>query len=252
EISSELAVEEAQFFAEIKHNYGIVHFIPGLEQTLLALHRLRGKRGKTLAEDAAIIEERARLLNAGENAFARAAGNKLISANEIIYSFRVFHGETGQASAIERTTAQRVAFTIQLRLTMDYGSLSAENKIFNDTVIAQLAGEYIAFLQLLTATPEAREWEYQQRVLNYNVYRSTTNNYVTRIIELSAEIADFIREKNILEEREARLLEKRREELAGFKLPLALRQAIADLLGIKPEDLDPAVARHKAAEVSAA
>jgi hypothetical protein len=38
--------------------------------------------------------------------------------------------------------------------------------------------------------------------------------------------------------------------LAGFKLPLALRQAIADLLGLKPEDLDPAVARRTAEEVS--
>ena len=110
----------------------------------------------------------------------------------------------------------------------------------------------MTFLQLLTATPEAKEWGERQIFLNSNINNNIINSYVARIIELSAEIADFIREKNIQEEKELKLLEKRREELAGFKLPAALRKAIADQLGIKPEDLDPAVARREAEKVSVA
>jgi hypothetical protein len=249
EFSDGPAAEEARFFAELEHKYGAVLFIPGLDRVLLALHRLRGKRGLTLAEDMAIIEERARLLDALENAFTRAADNKSVSANTIVDSFRVFQKETDETDAVARVTVQRVAFTIQFRLTMDYSSLSAENKRFNDTVLAELAGEYAAFLQLLAVPPEAKEWSRQLRSWNNNISRDTINIYVARIIELSAEIADFIREKNIQEEKEIKLLEKRREELAGFKLPAALRRAIADRLGLNPEDLDPAVAR-KAAEIT--
>jgi hypothetical protein len=252
ENSNELAVEEARFLAGLKHKYGVAEFIPGLEQSLLDLHRLRGRHGGASAENAAVRAERARLLQSGENAFTRAARNKSTPANAIADSFRVFYLEieTDEISVTEHIILGRIAFTIQFRLTMDYSSLSAENKRFNDTVLVQLAGEYIEFLQLLIIPPEAREWARQQRSLNNNVYNDTINSYITRIIELSAEIADFIREKNIQEEKETQLLEKRREELAGFKLPPALRQAIADLLGLKPEDLDPAVARRAAQEVS--
>ncbi|MDR1453533.1 MAG: hypothetical protein LBJ25_06135 [Candidatus Margulisbacteria bacterium] len=191
-------------------------------------------------------------MRSGEDAFTWAADNKSVHVNTIVDSFRVFYLEaiTDETSETGHIILGRIAFNIQFRLIMDYSSLSEENKKFNNTVLAQLAGEYTEFLQLLTVPSEAKEWARMQRFLNNNVSSDTINKYITRIIELSAEITDFIREKNIQEEKEIKLLERRREELAGFKLPPALRRAITDLLGLNPEDLDPAVAR-KAAEVAA-
>jgi hypothetical protein len=152
----------------------------------------------------------------------------------------------------DKNTEREIAFIILPRLIRDRHLLSEENKAFVDTTIVKLAKEYELFVLLTTPSRVTQEWK-QNLEKEYLDNSSEVLNYcIARVIELSSAIADFIREKNIQEEKEKKLLEKLREELTGFVLPAGLRQAIAQKLGINPEYLDPAVARRKAEEVSAA
>jgi hypothetical protein len=155
-------------------------------------------------------------------------------------------------SSTDVLTTRSVAHILSPRIKQDRVKLSGDLQDFADTTLVKLAKEYELFVLLTTPSSVTQEWKYNLKSVHLNVSNEALNYCIARVIKLSSAIADFIREKNIQEEKENKLLAKLREELTGFVLPAGLRQAIAQKLGIKPEDLDPAVARRKVEEVSAA
>jgi hypothetical protein len=209
-------------------------------------HKLRGWHGRTPLAEAERIAE----LNKVNSAIA-ARISSIDNTNDAVGAFWLFVKVIAAGSELtsDIDTQRHIAFSLRPRAQRDRAQLSAFLQEFADTTIETLAKEF-ELAWLLTASEHTPGWEAKL----YSAYPNATINiieYGNNVIKLASAIADFIREKNTQEEKENKLLEKLREELTGFVLPAGLRQAIAQKLGIKPEDLDPAVARRKAEEVSA-
>jgi hypothetical protein len=179
------------------------------------------------------------------------ASNKGISADEAVIALCVselFILNTSESTG--KIVLGKMAFASRPHLAAEYDQLSDDGKAYFNDVIVPLAAEYAVYILLTSPSVEVQEWQDNLKATQFDISNNETlRNCIARVMKLSSAIADFIHEKNIQDEKEIKLLEKRREELAGFKLPAALRRAIADRLGLNPEDLDPAVAR-KAAEIT--
>jgi hypothetical protein len=229
-------------------------FHPELRQLFDESHKLRSWRGRTTEAEITRVADLAAANKRIENFFNRHSHDSNIDINDLVGAAMYFIVVVANPDyAADAFTTRFVAHTLSPRVKQDRARLSGDLQVFADTTLTKLAKEYEELLDLLTASSsETQEWKHNLKKEYLDNSNNVLNYCIARIIELSSAIADFIREKNIQEEKEKKLLEKLREELTGFVLPAGLRQAIAQKLGINPEYLDPAVARREAEEVSAA
>ncbi|GBR77408.1 hypothetical protein RDn1_067 [Candidatus Termititenax dinenymphae] len=206
--------------------------------------RVQISRGSSKAEVAGLIEEISQNNVVLDQLIEDAVRNEIIADMDLLVYWEAFFEDFWANPEPDSRRAERMAHTFRPRLQKNYDRLSDYGKELFDMIIKPLALEY-ELGELFTKSEEISAWYSSLKethteldVASFQVFKS----------KLYSKVGEFIIEKNMQEAKEEKLLEKFREELAGFGLPKALRHRIADMLGLRPEDLDPAVLRRIASE----